>query len=492
MYTDLGFDTLPLMPGSKTTYVRAWERRPVHRLWQGAPANANIGIRAGGLANVAIIDCDDKNAPGTFETVSNYLAGLGVRSCPIVKTASGIGRHIYVTFSGGLGGDARNLSAQIGAGEFRFGPGAYVAAPPSTISGGGTYWLLSGDFRNLPALALGDILPMLGNKDTTPKASKNIPRLALALLHGKNTDRYQSRSEAEQALLLSLINAGFEYGEVLDLFNRHPCAGKYAELKADNPRNAERWLNHSYREAVAYSKNESPARQTISAALAWAASSPWPGRTGAVDRAIFAAHLTIAYKAGRLKWVASCRDLAELTGVTAKTITNANKRLFNAELIKLDTIGTVDSASIYQIGLHLDKLTHSLPPTCEEVCKFVHSHDIFRQAGLGKRAAQVWQVLQNGAATVDELARATGTHTRTIKRALARMVSIVDSHTGETLPMVASDDDGETWYALPADLDKLALVIGTAGIGRCQKEQHAKERRNHARALLLGKKSQYV
>src|SRR5690242_13855963 len=123
MYTELGFDTLPLIGGSKKPYVRAWQNRLPYRLWQNTPRGANIGIRGGGLANVAFIDCDE---PRTFATLTNWLAGLGYRgdSYPVVRTASGEGRHIYVTLEGFLSGDARDLSNEIGAGEFRYGAGA--------------------------------------------------------------------------------------------------------------------------------------------------------------------------------------------------------------------------------------------------------------------------------------------------------------------------------------------------------------------------------
>src|SRR5512140_3737927 len=98
-YEQLGFDTLPLQAGSKKPYARAWQSRLPYRLWQNAPQGANIGIRGGGLANVAFIDCDE---PRTFDAVTNYLTGLGYHgdSYPIVQTASGKGRHIYITLSG--------------------------------------------------------------------------------------------------------------------------------------------------------------------------------------------------------------------------------------------------------------------------------------------------------------------------------------------------------------------------------------------------------
>ena len=72
MYDELGFDTLPLIPGSKRTYARAWQRRLPYRLWQNAPERANIGIRGGGFAGVAagLVCADTQNAA----VVSNATA----------------------------------------------------------------------------------------------------------------------------------------------------------------------------------------------------------------------------------------------------------------------------------------------------------------------------------------------------------------------------------------------------------------------------------
>ena len=57
-YENLGFDTVPLAPDSKKAYTYGWEKRSSHRLWSKTPARANIGIRGGGFAQVAFIDCD--------------------------------------------------------------------------------------------------------------------------------------------------------------------------------------------------------------------------------------------------------------------------------------------------------------------------------------------------------------------------------------------------------------------------------------------------
>lgn len=106
--------------------------------------------------------------------------------------------------------------------------------------------------------------------------------------------------------------------------------------------------------------------------------------------------------------------------------------------------------------------------------------------GLGKSAGQVWQVLQERPASVDELAEATGRHKKTIERAIARMLKIDDPLTGEFLPMVASND-GKIFHALHVDLDRIARAVGTAGAGERQQKEHAKERRLHARSLYRGR-----
>jgi hypothetical protein len=171
MYTELGFDAIPLIPGEKNPLPAGWQRRAIHRLRQDVPTGVNIGLRGGGPVQAAFIDCDDKTRPGTFGTAQSWLAGLVYMPGDylVVMSASGVGRHIYATFAGGLPGSVRTLAKDFGAGEFRYGPGGFVAAPPSVVSRGGQYQLIAGDFRQMPRLNLKDVLPILGNQDTTPE-----------------------------------------------------------------------------------------------------------------------------------------------------------------------------------------------------------------------------------------------------------------------------------------------------------------------------------
>lgn len=496
-YASLGFDTLPLLPGSKKPAVRAWQSRLPSHLWKNVPQSANIGLRGGGPAKAAFLDCDEFR---TFKNLTNWLAGLGYRgdSYPVVQSAHRDRRHVYVTFSGSLAGDARKFSDQVGGGEFRYGPGAYVLAPPSSLQDGGAYWLLSGDFSIRPTLDARDLLPLLGNCTRVVEQRQPLSRQARALLHGKSQDAFSSRSEAEQSLIVSLVNHGLTFPQVLDLFNRFPCAGKYAEMFRKNPRNAEVWLQRSYDTAASWAlTQESKARQIAASAIAWASSKPWTGGTGMYDRPVYLAHAEIAYRAGRLAYAAACRDIAERAGISKAAAANATARLRDMGLIILVTEAVADCANIYRLG-QLEEVGHfpttptvrkcpTLSPTMRK-CPALSNHDAFRYKGLGKSAGEIWQVLQEGSATDEELVGQTGRSMKTVKRWLNVMATLVNPLTGEYLPMVASDD-GNTWHALEIDLDAVAHAVGTAGKGERQRLEHAKERDAHKHALLLGQRT---
>lgn len=336
LYTRLGFDTFPLRPGEKQPLVSVWQFRSPNQLWRNAPAEANVAIRAGGSARVAIIDGDDDQQPGTSQHIQAYLAGLGlsVGDYPLVQSGSGVGRHSYPALIGDLPGSSRRLARTLGEGEFRFGPGAYVAAPPSRLMDGRVYTLVAGDFRQLPEVSLRDVLPLLGRPDTDNGIGGDrapISRSAFALLNGKGHARYRSRSEAEQALITRLVNAGHSYESVRRLFVKYPCAGKFAELYRQSPKRADEWLKLSYDNALRWtSQNVSAERQAIQALLDWASERAWPGRTGAYDRQILLAHLSIAFMAGHLEYSASARTLGDLAGVPGITASRATRRLIHA------------------------------------------------------------------------------------------------------------------------------------------------------------------
>ncbi len=230
-----------------------------------------------------------------------------------------------------------------------------MVAPPSKVNGN-EYQLIEGDFRQLPQLTLNDVLPILKVKTTASERKQStIPRRAKSLLNGKGIYHYLSRSEAEQAIIAMLINAGLGFEQIHALFQKHGAAGKFKALHREDPKNARRWLRLSYDSAKRWTDtNESQVRQAVHVAKERAEKNPWPGRTGAVNQSIFLAHCKIAYQAGKLKYHASGRALAEMSGVSQPTANRASKRLCRSGYLKIVRESAGDCAHVWKLLLSED------------------------------------------------------------------------------------------------------------------------------------------
>ncbi|MBC8234704.1 MAG: hypothetical protein ISR58_13865 [Anaerolineales bacterium] len=116
------------------------------------------------------------------------------------------------------------------------------------------------------------------------------------------------------------------------------------------------------------------------------------------------------------------------------------------------------------------------------------SHDVFRYGGgLNRSGAEVYWLLTQKAMTAKELRERTGIGKSTIFRVLNRMSFILDSRTGEVISMVQSRKG--IWFANhDVDLNHIALILGTAGIGKRKRAQYKREKREHKRALMMGRK----
>lgn len=499
-YTEQGYDCIPLKPMSKLPLLRGWQKRSPFQQWGQAGEGVNFGLRAG--HGKAFIDCDTKNDPATTGNIRRWLAGLGITQYPVVKTPSG-GSHIYLNFNGALLGSKRNLAKQIGAGEFRYSNGAYVAAPPSVVETG-TYTLLEGDTAHLPTLDVHDVAALVNmNEDVKEdKTSPQMSALARSLAMGKGLERYQSRSEAEAALVLSLVNSGFDFQEIKHIFDAHPVFGKYAEIRAGNPRKAEAYLMHTYKNAEEYKHNESPVRRKIRELQELAENAKW-GR--ATDRLVFLAHTQIAYRAGRLEYAASSRDLALGAGLASnKTAHNATRRLMSEELLKLEEKSTAIYAHRYI--LQVDKITHFLTSTflgsvsiCPSPAHVVENGlvldldrletaDAFRngKGRLGRRAGQIYKLLFTASLTPPEIAERTGASLKTVRRALKKLAMVKDYKTGEIIEMVSRDETGR-WHSNVVDLEIVEAIYGTRGASMKQRLAYERERRERERVLSLEK-----
>lgn len=488
-YQEMGLDPIPLRPLSKSPLRKNWPLIEPNLQWNNAPKESNLGLRCGGAEAFCVLDSDDKNQP-TWPHLVIFLWGLGFEpnSYPVIVTPHR-GRHAYFAMEGTMPGNIRLFRPDFGSGEFRFGNGAFVAAPPSFLVDG-DYKLESGNLAYRPRLRAADLLPILGESLEKPIeqnfSRRNISRDMIGLLKGKHIDRYKSRSEAEQAILTNLVSCGYPFDEVLSLFLKYPAAGKFKEMWKDDPRKAEKWLETSFQKALGYiSTHQSQVLKQLLNQLAWVKNQAWPGRTGSSDRAVYLAHLNISLNTYKFTYSASSRELAEKSGVTRPTVEKANHRLIQQGLIELTQKWAELQSAEYQLILHpLSTLSQGIDRV-DKGCN-ITAHDAFRYKGLGKSAGEIYAALLEKPMTKKELALQTGRNYITVHRALLRMTMLEDPFTREAYPMVSRQ--GTHWHALNVDLDRVAQMVRTSGSLARQKKQHRREREIHRRTMMLTSK----
>jgi hypothetical protein len=502
-FIEAGYDVIPLCPASKKPLRKGWSRRPTVEQWYNAPPDSNLGLRAGN--GKAFIDCDDGHAggEGTFEKVTRWLAGLGhkTETLPIVQTASGNGRHIYVNFTGNLLGSYRKFVTSFGVGEFRYGVASQVATFPSVIAGVGEYKLLQGNITRLPVLDLHDIASLVDINKTVieAKQDKRPSALALAIMQGTKPERYETASEGEAALVLSLHNSHFSYDEIKDIFDNFPCLGHYAKKhKAKGAREAARWLQLTYQNAVEYSRNESKTRRIIASWIERATSGAW-NRVN--DKNLYLAHADIAYQAGRFEYSADVRSLSLAAGVTIGAVSNGNKRLIEAgglAVVKPYAGLHATTYLLHEPPVKSAIFEHTLRTAREDVFKNgtqknarIATHDAFMNGGgryakgrLGRRAGEVYALLLSEALTFEDLQERTGIPTRTLRRVLSKLQNIIDYKTGEVIDLVTRGRDG-SYYGNLVDLDVIAAIVRTYGATGKRSKEYADDRRARARAWEL-------
>ena len=306
-------------------------------------------------------------------------------------------------------------------------------------------------------------------------------------------------------------------------------------VNAKDPANAERYLYHTWSKAKEWAiANPGEAILFARAAIEWATSRPWPGRTGATDRAVYLAYLSIVQKCGRQPYAASCRDLAELSGVSWDTASKATHRLRDGGLIELVQNATATFAHRYTLlatptctpnshqpaplpdtpppkpcggvseegaswgdsvpdapipthshtNLHLPLSLPQYTPVGEwqvkvQVAPVDTEHDTFRWYGLGKTGGEVLAALEAmEQGTVKEIIAATGRHRNTIQRKLKTMAE---------LGMVERVS-AYVWRFVGGDLDAAAEELGTSGVGERERQQHEQDRQDHRQSLEEGAK----
>lgn len=502
-YQQLGIETIPLIPNSKRPLVEAWQRKPTAEQWRNAPTDANIGIRHNGF--ILNIDADNKKVSSTFDHVMAGLHGLGITSTPIVQTASGIGRGVYLRCD-----DAprdivsRNLSSEVGAGELRVGIGAMSVLPYSQVNGA-TYKLIDGDWRAMPVvqwrdfvwllpqqrlITSSDVLPVRLIYRYAPRGTAELFAQIANAERGAKVGKYSSRSEAEAAIVARLILNGWDFAQIRAEFKRRAC-GHFADMK----RHADQYLKTTYSNALG-GIMAADAREAIAVDYAAADSGQWIGRTGNSDRAAYMAVLSECYRAGAVETSASVRELSEHAAIAKDTVTKALKRLIDYGLIERAQPATQDGtiAAVWRLGcaplptgenrtrVTIEKLSDNRHPVVTSVrlspvCEIA---ELSSRAALGKSAVTIYRHLDElEAVSISELARRTGRARSTVRAALLRL----ESH---SLAAQTADDE---WLRGTNDLVTVAAELDCSGLADRRRSKHSFERDKYQKWIAMRKEA---
>jgi hypothetical protein len=307
-YRKNGMEILPLLPNSKKPLIQ----------WKGTPpltaseiknffgdSQNNIGIFCGQKSNnLLVIDFDSRRAFDEYREDFSYILNR------TLATRTRRGRHIFTRTPEPVFCNPYQTIREV---DLKIG--GYVVAPESQIDGFQYEFFNNAQIYKLKSL---DELPFPRRKSTTDFSQKTIasikpyglPWNLFNILKGE-TERYQTRSHAEQALLTYCINQGWNFEQVLTLFLIHAIGDTHFNQHPEPTK----YLYASYQNAVDYLLNN---RRDIDVRIdnlyQWANSQEWHGRQGDYDRAVFLAFLQIAKRTGKMEIGAALREIAMVTG----------------------------------------------------------------------------------------------------------------------------------------------------------------------------------
>jgi len=315
--------------------------------------DSNIGLLAGSPNGLRIVDSDSIEADNA---VSNKLEGMGLLNrTTIVETPKRGLNHFYLRIPIiPIGLKSRyNLPKELGEGEFRLSEPSYVAAYPSKLPEG-HYKIKRGGiekFLTQPEIAWIDINWLLPDININLESETEISRLPVRLnyrpsspiqeLHSflRNAEKgsripkidcstgeiiknefYKSRSEAEAAIVFSLILLGWDYYQIKSEFDCE-MPGHYMEC-----RNRDSYLKGTYYNAIQRIIDDEK-RNNIANAYRYTKLIPWPGRGGDFEQRAIMAIIAKAYQFGTYKPKISFREISEHGGMSTSGAKSAVKRL---------------------------------------------------------------------------------------------------------------------------------------------------------------------
>jgi DNA-binding transcriptional ArsR family regulator len=273
---------------------------------------------------------------------------------------------------------------------------------------------------------------------------------------------------------------------------------KTGARKQRNPGDSEKRLAHTWKKATRRVIERPPAvdhygvHAELAALVATADENPatWRGAGGVTDRAVLAALVDIASAACTITPSASTRQLAEAANISPSTAGVSLRRLCRDAWLRPERPARGTEAATWRLVRReavpkpvedVEKVLEDLQDshTRRVAPKSTRGHDAFCHGGLGRVAARIFDVLEDGAQgglTVRQITALTGLHKRTVGRHLVSL---------QAVDLAASGARGRTWARslaagdpdqLREALDDAAAQLGTTGTTAARIVRHAAQR----------------
>jgi DNA-binding MarR family transcriptional regulator len=449
--------------------IRSW--------WKRWP-DANIGIPTGERSGFLALDEDPRH--GGYDSLRQLTKTHGeLPRTKTTKTGSG-GRHYLFSYPAGSG--IGNSSGRLGPGLDVRGEGGYIVAPPSRTTG--AYEAFDRSPPVIPPAWLSRLLTEQPGGSGGLGASGGKPSVSVEpdgepIPEGERDDtlaRIAGRLHNGERSLEQL-------SEDLQAVNMARCTPPLSEEQV------RKVAGSIHRRATSTATGAGPetlgALDTLNTAVLDARS--WKGIAGKTDRAIYRTLLLLARSYGRLlrhgvKVYVSERKLAELAGVSSRTVWKGKRRLIEAGLLARSSegSGTKAGALVLRTPSNVHSQVRHSPTGGESPDSALLVRELLRlrwgPKKLGKSAPELLEHLAfYGSAGIAELSGAVNTRRDNVRRVLKRLEgrNLVECYSGT--------------YTLPADflaaLDKELEESRTKESERRQLRLHALQKQAYREHL---------
>lgn len=317
-----------------------------------------------------------------------------------------------------------------------------------------------------PVGAFDDWLDLIGGD--CPRVGR---RIAVLIRDGDPAGRYKSNSEARIAATVAYRIAGATEQEWLQAMEGSPLTvrpdGRHCTNLAGEWRRAG---EIALRLPTIRNRQDAQVRIGQVRAFVLGNHEEWRGKAGATDRQVILGHLSLASRIGKVEYDASVREIAELAGVSAKTVVTAQRRLVERGYLRhMKGPRPVGAANSWRLSFAPNFPHTDTPPVDIGVGKPSDDFDPWRWRGLGLSSLHVYQLLlAEPARKTAELAEALGVTPGAARKQLRKLAA----HD------LAIREEGR-WRPRSANFQAVAQAVGTAGVGAKQKRLHRRQREGY-------------